>query len=100
MEKIAAAAIQFNNCAWTVPRPARHGDVLKFILDVHPSLDAVLGETQGFITTGGAWEGRFVDRFEARKIADAAGQIIASRIGPDGVPYKFQHSQLFSEDVW
>lgn len=100
MERITTAAVQFNNINWTVPRPGRHGDVLKFILDVHPSLDAVLGETQGFLTEGGEWDGHFVDRYEARKIAEAAGQIIASRIGPDGVPYKFQHPQLFSEDVW
>lgn len=96
MEKIVRAAIQWNNATWSLPSPARHHDILYWMLDMHPHRDAILGETQGFETT----ERLFVDRYEARKIAEAAGQIIASRIGPDGVPYKFQHSQLFSEDVW
>lgn len=96
MEKIVAAAIQWNNMTWSLPAPARHHDILYWMLGMHPHRDAILGETQGFETN----KRFFVDRYEARKIADAAGQIIASRIGPDGVPYKFQHPQLFSEDVW
>lgn len=96
MEKIACAAIDFDGFVFTLPPPARHHDVLAYILRTRPQYDAVLGETQGFWTS----HDRFVEREEARKIAHEADQIIASRIGPDGVPYKFEHSQLFSEDVW
>lgn len=95
MEKIISAAIDFDGVVWTVPRPGRHHDVIAFIIKDRPWIDHV-GGTQGFWTS----DERFVEREEARKIAEAADQIIASRIGPDGVPYKFQHSQLFSEDVW
>ena len=95
METIEEAAIDFDDVVWTVPRPGRHSDVMDFIMKERPWITFV-GGTQGFWTS----KGRFVEREEARNIAEAAYQIIEGMIGPDGVPYKFQHRELFSEDVW
>lgn len=94
METIEAAAIRYDGVTWTVPRPGRHHDVIAFALRERPWLESIGGE-QGFVTS----TGRFVDRKEARQIAEAANQIIES-CGADGVPFKRQHPDLFSEDVW
>ena len=44
--------------------------------------------TQGFLTN----DNRFVDRYEAKKIAVTANQLI--------VPEKDTYAELYSEDVW
>lgn len=82
-ERIAAAACLFLGEVHHVPRPGRHADVLRHMLE---STGRTLAgsETQGFLTD----RGRFVDRREAAKIALAAGQI------PNAV------DELFSENVW
>ena len=98
-EQILASAIQFEGKVWTVPRPGRHHDVIRHIIDSTPGLQTV-GGRQGFIAGQGGDQGRFVDRREARKIAEAAGQLIAGRRDNDGVPYVAQDDQLYSEDVW
>lgn len=95
MERIQYAAIRWDGTTWSVPQPGRHHDVLKLIALCQPGVEHIGGE-QGFVTT----KGRFVDREEARQIAVAAGQLIASCRGPDGVPYTREHRELFSEDVW
>lgn len=95
MERIVAAAIKWKGLVCAVERPGRHPDVFRQ-LDGLDWTKHRHDHKQGFITS----EGRFVEREEARRIADAADQIIASRVGSDGVPYKFQHAHLFSEDVW
>lgn len=89
------AAIRLDGCTWSCPRPSRHHDVIAFVLKSRPELKHVGGQ-QGFVTS----LGRFVDRTEARKIAEAADQIIAGRVDKDGIPYKAVHPHLFSEDVW
>ncbi len=94
MQVIIAAAIKAGKMVCFVPRPGRHADVMREMAKSGHKIP--IGGEQGFVTN----EGRFVNREAARKIANDADQIIASRIGPDGVPYKFQHRELFSEDVW
>ena len=98
MEHIIAAAIRFDGKVWTVPRPGRHHDVIRHITEI-AKVNFVAGE-QGFIAGTGGVQGRFVDRYEARKIADAAGQVIAGRRDKDGIAYVAQDDRLFSEDVW
>jgi len=98
VERIIASAILFEGKVWTVPRPGRHHDVIRHVVDT-AKVDFVGGE-QGFIAGDGSGQGRFVDRREARKIAEAAGQLIAGRRDNDGVPYVAQDDRLFSEDVW
>ncbi len=95
VERIEAAAISLDGVVWSVPRPGRHHDVIQHVLRKRPELDFV-GGAQGFVTS----TGRFVGRYEAKDIARAADQIIASEIGPGGVPFKRQYPELFSEDVW
>ena len=95
VETITAAAIKVGDLVCFVERPGRHHDVF-YAMDRAGFGDRVGAEEQGFITSAG----RFVGRSSAKKIADAARQIIASVPGPDGVPYKREHVHLFSEDVW
>ena len=68
----------------SVPRPGRHHHVGWF-LGTH----GVEHHDQGFLTSSG----RFVDRYEAYAIAEAAGQILV-KTGSPRVP------TLYSEDLW
>lgn len=94
MERIEAAAIKLGDVVWSVKRPARHHDVIAYILQERPWYKHV-GGVQGFVTD----QGRFVERDEARRIA-AAGQIIKSDTDDHGIPIVREHRDLFSEDVW
>lgn len=85
MEKIAAAAMQKGALIVSLPRPSRHGDIIKHIvtdLDMEDTHDF----EQGFTTSSG----RYVDRIEGAAIAIAAGQITELKWPPN----------LFSEDLW
>jgi hypothetical protein len=83
MELIASAAVKVGGVVFFAPRPARHGDVLWLLGDDL----AIYAYDQGFKTS----EGRYVQRREARRIAETAGQLLPSAI---------KHVELFSEDVW
>jgi len=72
----------------TAPKPKRHHHIFRDYYDEHN--DVPLGPIQGFVTD----TGRFVDREEAWKIAEAAGQLI-ERAPTDG-----RGGTLYSEDVW
>ena len=79
---IAFAAIKTQDgVVATLPRPARHHDIIHS-LDWRGKANA----TSGFVTS----EGNFVDRKEALSIAVNAGQLLK--------PTKFD--QLYTEDVW
>jgi hypothetical protein len=85
IETIERAAVKRLGEVTSLPRPARHHNVL------HLLASQVGRETesweQGFVTSSG----RFVDREEAFRIAVAAKQIIKKH-----PPAEI----LFSEDVW
>lgn len=91
---IVAAAIKQGRMICSVPRPGRHHDVIREMATAGISIP-INGE-QGFMTSDGV----FVGRERARRIAFDADQIIASCVGSDGVPFKRNHPELFSEDVW
>lgn len=88
MEYIAEAALkdEKTSIVYHMPRPARHSDVFYFLYVQDPSLKT-RDFTQGFVTN----ENRFVDRFEAAKIAKDANQIVGN---------EFNGTCLYSEDVW
>ena len=84
-ERIIAAAIQWEGVTISLPKPARHGQVLhcaeQFLkTNVHYAC-------QGFLTS----KGRFVNRVQARQIAYVAGQE-PKETGGD--------RDLYSEDLW
>jgi len=86
METISAAAIKAGDLVISVPQPGRHHHVLHEMDRL--GLDAIVhGKLQGFITSSG----RFVDREEGCRLAEAAGQI-RHKTGPADV--------LFSECMW
>lgn len=88
METIVCVAIMCDGGMWTLPRPNRHWNIFELYYMVHKK---VMPEPiQGFMTD--YW--RFVDREEAWKIAEAAGQLI-ERAPTDG-----RGGTLYSEDVW
>lgn len=83
---IVAAAIQYADVVASLPRPARHHD----IIDAWHTATGMCtrgSDMQGFLTS----DGRFVSRYEALEIATAASQIVTK----NGDPQK-----LFSEDMW
>jgi len=86
-ERIIAAAIKQNTGLYAVAPPGRHSDV--FLYMVHLDIDWNVTHVQGFITN----TGRFVDRTEAKQIAEDTNQIILrfDTSTPD---------QLYSENVW
>lgn len=84
-ETIETAAILFKGIIFTLPRPARHHDVMRLVWETYG--DEVIGsETQGFVTS----TGRFVRREPAVRIAKKARQIEAPKFPP----------KLYSEDLW
>ena len=83
-ETIDRAAIWYRGRTYSVARPGRHHDIIR-AMDI-VGIDPAHGH-QGFVTSAG----RFVDRREARKIAESACRLLsAAEIG----------AELFSEDVW
>lgn len=80
---IVAAAVRVNGVTMSMPRPARHHDILKRLpgkmANAKPS-------DQGFITDAGV----FVGRELALALATNAGQLLKPT----------QHKELFSEDLW
>jgi hypothetical protein len=85
IEHIVSAAIQIDGVILSLPRPARHGQVMACAYDylgIKPGR-----EVQGFLTN----TGRFVNRIEARLISYRAGQE-PKQTGND--------HELFSEDLW
>lgn len=91
---IVAAAIKQGKMVCSVPRPGRHGDVIREMASA--GIPIPINGTQGFLTS----DGLFVDRRHARKIAVFAEQLIKPCVGPDGVPFQREHDELFSEDLW
>jgi hypothetical protein len=84
-ETIDRAAIRHRGDVFDVPRPGRHHNVIhKMNLC---GLGAAHVHDQGFLTSSG----RYVNRADALKIAEAAGQIV-QKTGPPHL--------LFSEDMW
>ncbi len=83
---IHAVAITQDGIVFTLPRPARHHHVIKYITSKPGrKYNPKLGE-QGFITDSG----NFVTREQAAILALASGQVIKLADPPE----------LFSEDVW
>lgn len=90
MEKLVASAIKFYTADSDYPiimTGKRHADIL-YSMWKSNILYLKSRAIQGFLTD----TDRFVDRYEAKKIAVAANQLI--------VPEKDTYAELFSEDVW
>ena len=87
MKKIVAAAILFkltdNEICLMTDR--RHSDIFRKAYQLHLEYKA---SAQGFLTN----DNQFVDRYEAKKIAVAADQLI--------VPEEDTYAELYSEDLW
>lgn len=88
LERIEAAAIRSLSCfVISLPRPARHHDVIAAMRAADFTPTDIHSAAQGFVTSAG----RFVNRREGVLIAQAAGQLLRKSAPAD---------ELFSEDVW
>ena len=81
---IVAAAIMAQGTIHTLPKPARHGDILRKMCGKGK------GGVQGFIDSNHG----FVDRQDAWLIATREGQLL------DRAPTAGRGGVLYSEDVW
>lgn len=86
MEHIISAAILVGDLICSMPRPARHGHIIRAAGVEHRNL--VQPSDQGFLTS----LGRFVSRKEARQLALDSEQTVESAI--------LHKEELFSEDLW
>lgn len=87
IEKITAVAItdQSTGRIWSLPSPARHGDLVLLLKDYNIVLT---GTKMGFLTN----LGRFIDRKEGWIVASEANQILSTSSPVGGA--------LVSEDLW
>jgi hypothetical protein len=94
---IIAAAIRARDGAiWTLPPPARHHDIGRFMLECGEPTPYPSGDDRGFIVSAtDPFTGRvrplYQRRVPAKRIAEKAGQILFG---------KGQHRELLSEDMW
>lgn len=88
MIEIVAAAMQRDGLVISLPRPARHSDVLEraFRLGVFGPMRPAREDEYGFLTN----EGLFVNREAAAGIAISAGQVQGQR----------SIVRLTTKDVW
>jgi hypothetical protein len=85
---IGVAAKHPDQGVYSLLAPARHGQILRLVAACYPDDENAAHRCiQGFVTD----KFRFVDREDARVIADAAGQT-------SDCDRKLR--QLFSEDLW
>lgn len=83
-EKIIMAAVKHpDGSIFSVERPGRHAHVIYCM----SRLDKNITQLQGFVTS----HGRFVNRVDGLKVAQAANQLLTKT---------HPKSQLFSEDLW
>lgn len=92
MRLITAAAIKHNDMICSVPRPGRHADVIREMARAGIPIP-ITGE-QGFLTSDGLFVGR-----ELAMLIAVRGEQVKPKTA-DGVSYRQEHPQLFSEDLW
>lgn len=87
MIRITSVAIKFDGQVWSLPPPARHHDVIRWIAESNG--EGINGpDEQGFISSDGV----FVNRTQALEIALAANQVLDVN--------NVRANRLFSEDLW
>lgn len=84
--RVVRAAIKLGDRVFHVPRPGRHHDVIRSMVERHGVKPPVCG-VQGFMLD----DHTFVDRMDALRVALAAGQVERHKASAMG---------LYSEDVW
>ena len=87
--RIVAAALRHQGKIYSVPAPARHGDVMNQMYDTLGHGPEAQHD-QGFVTSAGD----YVDRQRAWTIAVEAGQLL------ERAPTDHRGGTLYSEDVW
>lgn len=94
-QTILAPAVKHQNVVWALPAPAAHDDVVAFIkkkLGLPPGILPELPEF-GFICS----DGRFLDRYDAYRVAEAAGQLMPMDRVNEG---RRALKQLYTDDLW
>jgi len=86
---ILAAAIRLDGVIHTLPAPARHHDIIRFMAVDLGMPTPITGE-QGFLADYQG-QARFANRIQAKAMASRSGQILEG---------KGLLRELFSEDLW
>lgn len=87
---ITHVAIRFQDKIYSLPKPNRHHDVIRHIIETNPGLSYVdaMGDDQGFLDESG----RYLNRKQALLTAKVNDQLLEGR--------PIIHNQLFSENLW
>lgn len=85
--KCAAIRAKTSDMKWCEIPAKRHADCYEILHKTYPSYDRE-SVVEGFLTN----DNHFVDRYEAKKIAVAANQLI--------VPIEWTVAALYSEDIY
>lgn len=93
---IVAVAVRDGNKIWTLPKPARHHNVLWLMRGLDPWEPIEENRKPGIIPAKGEQgfldhSGEFLDRKQALLVAEACKQLRHPPIAPP---------QLYSEDLW
>lgn len=84
---ITAAAILYKDTVYSLPRPARHHDIIRLILETTKE-SSIEENEQGFLDD----QGQFLRRAPALVIAERAGQLLEER--------PIWGTNLYSENLW
>lgn len=92
LPKVVAVAFYMDGMIFTLPKPARHDDLIKKLNALGIECNGFHGPNgveveQGFLLD----DGRFARRKPAAAVAERAGQLTKPLIAPP---------RLFSEDLW
>jgi hypothetical protein len=87
LKVVGVTALDHDGNLFYLPKPYRHPDIIKSMVEVWGCKPPIHTQTQGFMLN----DGRAVDRVAAREVARAAGQLLPKAVKSKG---------LFSEDVW
>jgi len=86
MNRVTNAAIRVQGLIISMPRPARHPEIIKRLNTNLNDKITVKPSEQGFVDL----EGNFLSRHDASELALEAGQI----------PYRNRSNELFTEDLF
>jgi len=87
---ITHVAIRFQGKVWSLPKPNRHHDVIRLIVETDPTVKTVNAyeDDQGFLDADGLYLNRRQALYNAQK---------NNQIKPDTT---IRAGRLFSEDIW
>lgn len=85
---ITHVAVRYGGKVYSLPKPNRHADVIRIIMQETDAVNVPPFEDQGFLDESG----RFLSRRQALLVAMLGKQVLD--------PSKVRHNMLSSDDLW